>query len=54
MQLVQVRLQGDVRVYYEDVEDNRVTRTLAMRYANGGVFEGMIGNGRRIMIEESK
>ena len=54
MQLVQVRLQGDVRVYYEDVEDNIVKRTLAMRYANGGAFEGMIGNGRRIMIEESK
>jgi hypothetical protein len=45
---------SDVRIYYEDVDGNKITRTLAMRYANGGAFEGDINSGRRIMIEESK
>lgn len=46
---------SDVRIYYDDVAANGViTRTLAMRFANGGMFTGEVTNSRRILIEESK
>ena len=57
MTTVQVRMSegSDVRIFYDDAnEDGSITRTLAMRFANGGSFEGDIGEGRRILIEESK
>lgn len=46
---------SDVRIFYDDIGSNGViTRTLAMRFANGGMFTGEIGGSRRILIEESK
>jgi hypothetical protein len=56
MQTVQVLIEDGVDscIYYEDVNGNTVTRTLAVRLINGGAFYGDIGNGRRIMIEESQ
>lgn len=55
MQTVRVFVDAgqDATIYYEDVDGNRITRTLATRLRDGGAFYGDIGNGRRIMIEES-
>lgn len=55
MPTVVVRMyNADFNVFYEDKnEDGSITRTLAMRFANGGSFEGDISSNRRIMIEEA-
>lgn len=46
---------SDVRIFYDDVgSDGVITRTLAMRFANGGMFTGEVSNSRRILIEESR
>lgn len=55
MTAVQVLLPeySDVRIFYDDYNpDKSITRTLAMRFTNGGIFTGEVGNGRRILIEE--
>lgn len=56
MTLIQVKIPkgNDVRVFYDDANaDGSITRTLAMRFTNGGKFEGEVTSHRRIMIEES-
>jgi hypothetical protein len=54
MQTVRVLVENDTTIFYEDVQADHIKRTLAVRLVNGGAFYGDIGNGRRLMIEESR